>query len=395
MTFDFDVAIIGGGPVGSTLAYNLVKENVSVCIVEKKRIIGYPLQCAGILSRDILDINDLPSDLILNKVKGSYLHSPNKLLKVEKEDSIAFIIDRVGYDQFLAKRAKDNGVKFFMQHKVKDIDIDKGLIKTNNGTITSKIIVGADGCNSLVSKKLKNESKCYNADQYLVRINQKFNHDYVDVFINEDVLPGFLWFIPVSDNLYRIGLFSNDDYKVQNSIIEDFLESKGAFKNSNLNISQYEILEKYHGYIPIYDKNKTIVNKRVILIGDAASQVKPTTGGGLILSFNTVNILSKIIVESLIKDDLAILNRYIDSFNDSFGDELKNEMKVHKTLNSLSNNDLDYLFDKVKLNNGEEFISKYGDMDKQIILIKEFLKTGLLFKILPTLLKTKISNIWN
>ena len=70
-------------------------------------------------------------------------------------------------------------------------------------------------------------------------------------------------------------------------------------------------------------------------------------------------------------------------------------MKVHKTLNSLSNNDLDYLFDKVKLNNGEEFISKYGDMDKQIILIKEFLKTGLLFKILPTLLKTKISNIWN
>ncbi|OWT33340.1 hypothetical protein BGI41_02920 [Methanobrevibacter sp. 87.7] len=393
--FDFDVAIIGGGPVGSTLAYNLAKNNVSVCIIEKKKIIGYPLQCAGILSKDILDINELPSDLILNEVKGSYLSSPNKLLKVEKDSTAAFIIDRVAYDQFLSKHAKDNNVKLFMQHKVLNIDIDKGIIETNRGNITSKIIVGADGCNSIVSKKLNNVSKCYNANQYLVKINQDFNQEYVDIFINEEVLPGFLWFIPVCDNLYRIGLFSNKDYKKQNAIIDDFLESQGIFKNSNLNISDYEVLEKYRGYIPIYDKNKTIVNKRALLIGDAASQVKPTTGGGLILSFNTVNILSDIIVEALIKDDLNILNKYPKKFNKLFNDELNNEMKVHKTLNSLSNKDLDYLFDKVKLNNGEEFISKYGDMDKQSLLVKEFLKTGLLFKILPTLLKSKISNIWN
>ncbi|WP_088538751.1 NAD(P)/FAD-dependent oxidoreductase [Methanobrevibacter sp. 87.7] len=395
MIFDFDVAIIGGGPVGSTLAYNLAKNNVSVCIIEKKKIIGYPLQCAGILSKDILDINELPSDLILNEVKGSYLSSPNKLLKVEKDSTAAFIIDRVAYDQFLSKHAKDNNVKLFMQHKVLNIDIDKGIIETNRGNITSKIIVGADGCNSIVSKKLNNVSKCYNANQYLVKINQDFNQEYVDIFINEEVLPGFLWFIPVCDNLYRIGLFSNKDYKKQNAIIDDFLESQGIFKNSNLNISDYEVLEKYRGYIPIYDKNKTIVNKRALLIGDAASQVKPTTGGGLILSFNTVNILSDIIVEALIKDDLNILNKYPKKFNKLFNDELNNEMKVHKTLNSLSNKDLDYLFDKVKLNNGEEFISKYGDMDKQSLLVKEFLKTGLLFKILPTLLKSKISNIWN
>ena len=73
MNFDCDVAIIGGGPVGSTVAYYLSKKGLDVSIIEKKKQIGIPLQCAGILSSHILDLNDLPSEIILNEKHNSHL----------------------------------------------------------------------------------------------------------------------------------------------------------------------------------------------------------------------------------------------------------------------------------------------------------------------------------
>ena len=70
MNFDFDVVVVGAGPVGSTIAYYLSNYGLDVAIIDKKKQIGYPLQCAGILSKHIFELNELPEDVILNEVKG-------------------------------------------------------------------------------------------------------------------------------------------------------------------------------------------------------------------------------------------------------------------------------------------------------------------------------------
>ena len=118
MTFDYDVAIIGAGPIGSTLAYQLSCEGINVCLIDKKKVIGLPLQCAGIINKSVLSLNDIPEEIILNKVKGAYLHSPNHFLTVSKDETQAFIVDRVALDQFLFKRAIDSGVDSFLSSKV-------------------------------------------------------------------------------------------------------------------------------------------------------------------------------------------------------------------------------------------------------------------------------------
>ena len=41
MSFDYDVTIIGAGPIGSTLAYELIREGIKVCLIDKKKIKGY------------------------------------------------------------------------------------------------------------------------------------------------------------------------------------------------------------------------------------------------------------------------------------------------------------------------------------------------------------------
>ena len=126
MNFDYDVVVVGAGPVGSTISYYLAQNGLDVAIVEKKKQIGYPLQCAGILSRHIFETNELPDEVIVNSVRGAFLHTKNHILNVEKQEEVAYIIDRIAYDQFLLNRAIENGVKLINQ-KVIDVDTKNGI----------------------------------------------------------------------------------------------------------------------------------------------------------------------------------------------------------------------------------------------------------------------------
>ncbi|MBZ9571294.1 FAD-dependent monooxygenase [Methanobrevibacter sp. TMH8] len=432
MTFDYDVAIVGAGPIGSTLAYKIANCGYSVVMLEKKKKVGVPLQCAGIVSKKLRDFNEIPDELILNEAKGAYLYSVNHSLKVEKDETEALIIDRVAYDQFLVKKAIDAGAKLFNKYKVIEVNSKTGLVKCqNNEEIHAKVIVGADGSKSFISGLFNKEFKYFNASQYLIKTDTSFDFnnndirrgnstnntnnknncsnsdnnynnnpriDFVDIFAISKILPGFLWCIPTSKNRYRIGLFSNNNYKDQKKVLNEFLDNDNRFNNCT-------VLERYHGKIPIFEKNKKLVNERIILIGDAASQLKPTTGGGLIIGFDTCNIAKDAIIKFLDKtnednnknenNNLDLLKDYEKNFKKKYSKELSYQLKVQKTIEILSDEDLDYMFTKLKDKNAEEIISKYGDMDKQSVLVKEFIKRGLIFSIIPKVFFRKLINIWS
>ena len=131
MNYDFDVVIIGAGPVGSTIAFYLVQNDLNVAMVEKKTEIGYPLQCAGILSKHIFEYNELPDEIILNTVKGAFLHSKNHILDIITDENAAYVIDRVNYDQFLSRRAIQNGVKLISKKAI-DVDIAAPVCPVDN-----------------------------------------------------------------------------------------------------------------------------------------------------------------------------------------------------------------------------------------------------------------------
>ena len=409
MSFDVDVTIIGAGPIGSTLAYELAKEDIEVALIDKKKVIGLPLQCAGIINKRALDFNQFPEELIFNKAKGAFLHSRNHSLTVSKDEDQALIIDRVALDQFLYKRAIENGVGSYLSSKVVSIDDLEGKVTFQNDstekTISSKIIVGADGPLSLVSSAIGNEFNYYCASQYLVRIEKRNdNLSFVDLYAYGDLFPGFIWQIPVDENTFRIGLFSIYDYKRQNEILDDFL--KNDFKYEN-----YEVIEKYKGKIPIYNKDNKLYKNRALIIGDAASQLKPTTGGGLLIGFEAVQMAKKAIVNALNSESFNsispgrmdkndreilqdILKDYQKDFEKRFLKEFSYQFKVQKTFCTLSDEDLDYFFVKLKEKEADKLISEYGDMDNQSILVKEFLKRWLIQSLLPAIHKRELAKIW-
>lgn len=394
MNFDFDAVIVGAGPVGSTIAYYLCSSGLNVSIVDKKKHIGYPLQCAGILSNHIFDTNELPGDVILNEVKGAFLHTQNQVLNVKKDESVAYVIDRVAYDEFLLDRAIESGSEFINQKAI-GVDSENGITYLSNGhEIKSKVIIGCDGYNSLLSRSMANSQKAFSASQMLVKIDdenmESFRNsnenveDYVDTYLLSDILPGFLWVIPLSENNYRIGLFSNHNHKTQNEILRNFLDSN----------FEHEIVEKYKGFIPVFDEGNKLVENRLILIGDSAGQVKPTSGGGLLISFDACRMASEYVIKAIGNGDMSILNGYEQEFRNKYLKEFSYQFKVQKTLGLLSDDDLDYLFSKLRQNDCEKLICEYGDMDVQSKLVKEFIKRGLIFKIMPTFLFKKVTNIF-
>ncbi|MEN4007130.1 MAG: geranylgeranyl reductase family protein [Methanobacteriaceae archaeon] len=386
---DYDVAVVGAGPVGSTFARYAAEKGLKVAIFEKKKEVGSPLQCAGLLGKKIKDVNILPDEFIINEINGAYLHSPSDtVLKVGKKEPVAYVLDRIAYDKFLAELAVKKGAELFLNHRVENVDIEKGEIYFKDKKITAEVIAGTDGHSSIVSKKFNHDFASMQAVQYLLDTEtDMFRENYVHIYADPKISPGFIWIIPLSKSTARVGLFGNREYKDLNNILKDFTANNEYLKDS-------KIIKKYYGVIPANNHKRDIVKKRAILIGDAASQVKPTTGGGLILGFVCAKIAADVVYEALKAGDIKILKNYQEEYRKMYKNEFKIQVKVQKTFGSLNREDLDSMFLKLKEKGAEEIISKYGDMDSQSHLVKEMIKTGMLFSILPKILSHRISNLW-
>jgi geranylgeranyl reductase family protein len=388
---DYDVLVVGAGPSGSTFARYMAENGYKVGVLEKKKEVGLPLQCAGLLGKKIKNLNLLPEEFILNEVNGAYLHSPsNHMMHVSKKDTQAYVLDRVGYDNYLAEIASVEGAEILLKHNVESINSEKGTVKMSNQgqkVLSAKVIVGADGHSSLVSNSFNKKSSTFKASQYLVETSNPLDTDSVNLHVKSELSPGFIWSIPLAKNQARIGLFGDHDYQSLKRILSNFMQSQNY-------LNDIKILKKYHGEIPVFDSKKSLVNEKTILLGDAASQVKPTTGGGLLIGFACAKIAADVVTKALDNDKTSILQEYETQYRKKFEKELKTQLMVQKTFEMLSDQDLDEMFIKLKEKGAEDIISTYGDMDSQSPLVKELLKRGLIFSVLPKVLYRSVSQIW-
>ncbi|OPX60521.1 MAG: Digeranylgeranylglycerophospholipid reductase [Methanobacterium sp. PtaB.Bin024] len=388
----YDIAVVGAGPVGSTFARNMAEKGFKVAILEKKKEVGVPLQCAGLLGKKIKKVNKLPDEFIINSVRGAFLYSPaDTVLSVSKKKSEAYVLDRVSYDKFLAELAVDSGADIFLNHSVKKVDSFDGDIhfkRSQNTKMSADVIVGADGHSSVISRSFNPPAKSFQAAQYLVDVGERrFKEDFVHLYADSRVSPGFLWAIPLSENTARVGLFADANYQQLTQFLDELIKKRPELAGAT-------ILKKFYGVIPKQNPQKKLMKDRVILLGDAASQVKPTTGGGLIMGFVCAKMASQIVSQALEDGDINILQNYPKTYDDKFKKELKVQLMVHKIFKSLTDSDLEYMFRKLKEEGAEDIISQYGDMDNQSPLVKEMFKRGILFSILPKMLSRGISSLW-
>ena len=186
----------------------------------------------------------------------------------------------------------------------------------------------------------------------------------------------------MTDTKQRLGLFTDASYKTADNLL------RNAMNDDDI------IIEKHTGLIPKYNKDKKIVYNNTILIGDSASQIKPTTGGGLIVGSNMARLASDKSDLMLKDNDNNRLLEYEREYHKRYDHEFKAQQNVQSIIKELSDDDFDYMFEQLQEHDVDKIISEYGDMDTQTPLLKQLVKSGIIFKLLPKIGVRRLKNIW-
>lgn len=158
LTDRYDAAVIGSGPAGSTAAKRCSEQALRTILIEKSKI-PRPKPCGGcVLLRALKQIDQqIPESLIDQHVRGFRFYSRSLFsVTLKSEVPVGITTTRDKFDAFLTKLAVDSGSKLCQSNELTDISINKeGVLckLKSNDLIMAKMIIGADGANSIVAQK--------------------------------------------------------------------------------------------------------------------------------------------------------------------------------------------------------------------------------------------------
>ena len=335
---NFDVIIVGGGPAGSTAAYLLKQQSLDVLIIDKDKFPRMKL-CGGLLTDKTLKILDeiygdtiqtLIDKGVINYVSYSYeLRTKDEIWHAGHSAIPSVIVNRYIYDHYLLNRSLEAGAHILHQDRVTKVDISNNTVTTISGkTLKAKIIIGADGANSVVRKAMN--KSIYDPQKWIKGLatglevtipRANVGLDVSGPIIFFDIVPwGYGWVFPNKNNLV-IGVGCLFSKKQNLSKALDSLLSTLQFKGEN---------PKKQGHpIPYGNFLKRPANGNIILIGDAAGFVDPLMGEGIYYAHKSAKLAAESInyvLSTTSKETLS--NIYIQSVQKNLLNELSNIKKI-------------------------------------------------------------------
>lgn len=370
-----DAIVVGGGPCGSFAAWTLAKLGAKIAVFEEHKKIGLPSHCAGHVSLRGLERLGLrlPRRIFENEISGAFFYSPSGLqFRVKRTSPVTYVLNRELLDKHLAELAMKAGAQYFTGLRVNSIVLKSGSVagvcvgrKGAKETVTSNIVIDAEGCSSLLLKKAGlqtlDRSMVVNAIQAEVDQVDDIDIDMVEVYLGQEYAPGlFAWIIPKKDGSAKVGLATkkgNPREYLKRFMQKHPVASERLIGSKITRLSMHPI--SLGGAIP-----KTYANG-LLVVGDAASQVKPTTGGGIIFGLLCARIAGRVTYEAIENRDFSekILSRYQLQWRKLIGFDLAMMLKLRRMLDRLSNDKMDKIINlctKLEIN---KILEEAGDAD--------------------------------
>ncbi len=308
---DYDVIVVGAGPGGSTAAYELARRGVRVGLFEQKNLPRYK-PCGGCLSLKIDHILDPDFHSLVEKTVSGAAFTFEGLdeFHVRSARPVAYMVMRDRFDHFLAEKAGRAGTQVRTGERVLDVaETSEGVqVTTGKGQYAARYLVGADGANGVVARRLgltpqRRVAVCVEAEVTTSPTVPQAPAD--EVRIEFGAIPfGYGWVFPKGDHL-SIGV-GGLQKKIGNprAVYDEFLVDQDLVDA----ISD----EKRKGYIiPVFAGGREpIAGQRTLLVGDAAALVDPFLGEGIYYAIRSGQFAAHAIADALSTEAPGALSEY-------------------------------------------------------------------------------------
>jgi len=343
----YDVIIIGAGITGSFTANELGKLGYGVCVLDKNAGTGKKSSCTGIVSNECMELLRVHAGIIQHKAHSAKIFSPSgAFIRVDRESTQAYILDRPALDRHMAEQAQINHAEYRFNTLVQAINQHPEYIEINcrcnqqQLVLKTRAAVIAGGFSSSLTNQLGLGRISYYAQGAQAEVTCR-DIDETEVYCGGDIAPGFFaWLVPVGRSRAKAGLLCRNSPREFMSVLLDRLAVEGKIVQHDYRIN--------YGNIPLKPLAKTYGN-RFVVIGDAAGQVKPTTGGGIYFGLLSAREAVTVLDEAFKADDLSAgrLSHYQKRWHKILNHELTIDYWAHRFYQKLDDKQIVHIFDVI------------------------------------------------
>jgi len=283
---DYDVIVVGGGPSGATAADDLARQGYHVMLIDKA---GRIKPCGGAVPPRLMKDFDIPRSLLVAHAHSARIIAPsNRKVTMPVGDGFVGMVDRDQFDEWLRDRAAQSGA-CRITGKCEDVTTDAaGLAavtfrsdrSSGSKTVTARAVIGADGARSRVAQKCLPDAErvpCVFAYHEVVKVPETIDADYqedrCDVYYQGHLSPDFYaWVFPHGKHM-SIGLGSASKGFPLRDTTRRMREQTG--------FAHWETVRREGAPIPLKPLKRWDNGRNVVVAGDAAGVVAPSSGEGI------------------------------------------------------------------------------------------------------------------
>ena len=381
-SLEYDVVVVGAGPIGGFLAQRMCEGGATVLLLEEHAQIGRPFQCAGLVNPEAMRLTGLEST-VLSPIWGARIHSPSGIPVVigDNQEVRTWSVCRKLFDEGVVGAAKQAGADIWLSSKpVSAEEMDDHVLLSiaspkGEVSVRCKLLCGADGAHSWVRRRFKMGRPKELMIGFQVEVTgYKGEQGRLDMYTGSGYSPGFFaWAIP-SGETTRIGTWSKPELMGGGSC-EQLLDRLLAEPLWSERFSECREVGRFCGPIPS-GLVKRPMRGRVVLFGDAAGLCKPTTGGGIGPGFKQVEMLVPSLLRCLNRDDFteASVKEVIGLLEPIRREQNRARALRDAFLTEMTDDELDGVFAVWSRPEVTELINQIGDIEQPIPLGIRMLK---------------------